>query len=798
MQDARAWLDGALAVLRERKAREPRPDIRCLRQDWGPMRLGRAVTGAPFRLNGKDYAPPGLGTHADSVIEVTLPGPGRRLTGFAGVDDHPQARQHALPLVFRVEAGGKELWRSGEQRVDMEPARVDAELAGARAFRLMVQAPGYGCAPANWVELQATLADGRRIPIGAPAPPDHACVGFTYGGQPWDDLRGAAVLAEEELPGTADYALRRLTQTADDGLQVILEFRAYRAFPAVEWTARFRNTGRRATPVLEAIRSLDLTLPGGAILHHFRGDDNTAEGYEPHTAELKAGCRLEFAPVGGRPTNRSWPYYNLEYPARQRGVFIVVGWAGQWAACFQHDAGYGLTRVTAGQELTHFTLLPGEEVRAPLSVLLFWHGDRLRSHNLWRRWMMACNLPRPGGRLPAPFLAANWGSEMHRADESSQLAFLERYAAERIPLDYWWMDAGWYPCAGDWGRTGTWEVDRRRFPRGLRAISDYACAQGLKSIVWFEPERVHPGTWLDQRHPEWLLACDPAGERHWSSGDKLFNLGDPDARRWLTDQVTHLIQEEGVALYRQDFNFNPLPYWRAHDAPDRQGITEIRYVEGYFAYWTALQERFPDMPIDSCAAGGRRNDLETVRRAIPLTKTDYDYADQPTKHAFHHSLFLWLPFFGAGVMPLDQVDPYAVRSAFAPMTALGYDVRRPDIDYALLRRLLDEWREIAAFYYADYYPLTPYNRTEDAWIAWQFHDPERDAGVVQVFSRAANPYESARFKLRGLNGRTRYRVTDRDRPENGAGRDGRDLMENGLPVAVTRKPQAIVMTYRAE
>ncbi|MDP7288943.1 MAG: hypothetical protein QGH94_13220, partial [Phycisphaerae bacterium] len=59
-----------------------------------------------------------------------------------------------------------------------------------------------------------------------------------------------------------------------------------------------------------------------------------------------------------------------------------------------------------GQELTHFKLLPGEEVRTPLIALLFWQGDWIRAQNLWRRWMMAHSMPKPGGRLPPPQFAS--------------------------------------------------------------------------------------------------------------------------------------------------------------------------------------------------------------------------------------------------------------------------------------------------------------------------------------------------------------------------------------------------------
>ncbi len=39
---------------------------------------------------------------------------------------------------------------------------------------------------------------------------------------------------------------------------------------------------------------------------------------------------------------------------------------------------------------------------------------------------------------------------------------------------------------------------------------------------------------------------------------------------------------------------DPLPFWRRNDAPDRQGITEIRHITGYFAYWDALLEATPE------------------------------------------------------------------------------------------------------------------------------------------------------------------------------------------------------------
>jgi hypothetical protein len=69
--------------------------------------------------------------------------------------------------------------------------------------------------------------------------------------------------------------------------------------------------------------------------------------------------------------------------------------------------------------------------------------------------------------------------------------------------------------------------------------------------------------------------------------------------------------------------YDPLPYWRANDAPDRQGMAEIRHVEGLYEFWNDLLRRHPGLVIDNCASGGRRIDLETISRSIPLWRSDW-------------------------------------------------------------------------------------------------------------------------------------------------------------------------------
>ncbi|HNT37357.1 MAG TPA: alpha-galactosidase, partial [bacterium] len=357
------------------------------------------------------------------------------------------------------------------------------------------------------------------------------------------------------------------------------------------------------------------------------------------------------------------------------------------------------------------------------------------------------------------------------------LEFLQRYAEEGIQLDNWWLDAGWYESEGSWVRTGTWVVDKKRYPKGIREVSDYAKSLGIKTITWFEPERVHSGTWLAQERPEWV---------HGGKDGGLLKLGDSECRGWMVDRIDKIVNEEGIDIYRQDFNIDPLVFWRANDTQDRQGITEIRHVEGYFKMWDELLRRHPGMLIDSCASGGRRNDLETLRRAVPLLRSDYIF-DAVGEQCHTYGLSFWIPFNGTGFI---EIEPYLVRSMMAAKFTLGSDVRRKDLNYNLLRKLIAEWREISDYFLGDYYPLTRYSLAEDAWMAWQFNRVDLASGVVQAFRRKESTAFGSQFKLHDLEPEATYVVKNFDNDGRTEEYSGAELMGSGLRIVIDERPAA--------
>jgi hypothetical protein len=274
------------------------------------------------------------------------------------------------------------------------------------------RAPGQAAAPtvgaqaeaARWTALKFGGV-AESLPGAAPGRPPLTTeppFSFTYDGKSFRDLAWKPVRASSRLD---DCRTEHTLPYADDktGLQLRCVAVEYHDFPAVEWTAYFKNAGTSSTPILENIQGLDARFERGAhgefVLHGIKGDFCAADSFEPYQRTLASNSVTKFAPpASGKSCDgpKGWPYFNLRYP--DGGVILAVGWPGQWAASFTRDNAAGL-RIQAGQELTRLILKPGEEIRTPLIALLFWQGaDVVEAQNLWRRWYVAHNMPRVEGK----------------------------------------------------------------------------------------------------------------------------------------------------------------------------------------------------------------------------------------------------------------------------------------------------------------------------------------------------------------------------------------------------------------
>ena len=669
----------------------------------------------------------------------------------------------------------------------------EAELAEARAWgALRFGEPKSG---------EASLPADPELPFS-----------FIYDGRKSSEFLGSWKM-ERSAPKTTGDVTERTTTISDpgSGLQVRCVVSEFPGFPVGEWVVYCKKTGTTNTPILSEIRALDgrlrLKRDRSAVVHYAKGSECRLDDFSPllvalgptpdaqQSPWLGAGNPLRLGSKEGRSSCGMLPFFNVD--AGTNGVIGAIGWTGEWAAdIFRNNTE---VRMLAGMTRTHLKLLPGEEIRSPRITLLFWQGDRMRGHNLWRRFVLAHHSPQMGGK-PArvPVSLVTWGGNFAK----KHIAHGQWCKDNKLPLDFLWVDAGWFGkdeakvgatvFNSNWGAlVGDWFPNPGYFPEGLGPVGKALKEMDLGFLLWLEPERVFKGTMWTREHPEFLRG--PVGKNY------LFDLGNPAARRALTDHLVKLINDGNISCYRQDFNMDPRPFWNAADAPDRVGMAEIQHITGLYQMWDDLLARCPGLLIDNCSSGGRRIDIETMSRSIPLWRSDTQCFPGFSGAAMQgqtHGLGFWVPL-SAGCC--DREETYMFRSALGPgLDLIMYEFEKDNAKHFSLdwlRKRLGELNQTRDFFLGDFHPLIGFTLAEDSWAAWQFDRADLGAGMVLAFRRPQSPFVQATLPLKGLQAEVTYEFRD---AESGSltQLSGKECMENGLRVEMPDRPASRLLVYR--
>ncbi|WP_176013768.1 glycoside hydrolase family 36 protein [Victivallis sp. Marseille-Q1083] len=629
---------------------------------------------------------------------------------------------------------------------------------------------------------------------------------FRYDGEAFDPAR--CEVMERLLAETAGYRRWQLCCTLPDRkLMLRLTRTEYRDYPVAEYLPELLGIGDEASGLVEDFQALAFVLPlprserwdeypyREVRVRRNLGSKNAQDDFVAADAVLRDRYpvdRLTMDTDEGRSSAAFLPFFGVDL-SPEEGYNFGLGWSGAWRADFHLDTAL---RITAGQRKTCFRVLPGETIRQMSVAVQHRSGlSAAAGRNQWRRFLLEYHSPRDraGNLLLPPLPLCAWGGMSNRA-----LQEMVRIREEHLlPYDTFWVDAGWFGPArevadseydgSDWYRTvGDWRINPVPHPDGLKPVADTVHAAGMKFLLWVEIERVMPDAPVAQEHPDWLLH---AGD---DVGNLLLDLGNPAAWQWAFETVAGLIRSQGVDIYRQDFNFNTIPFWTEADAPDRQGICEAKYIAGLYRLWDALRTEFPDLLIDNCASGGRRLDLETVSRSICLWRSDllgrpwFDCSE--CNHTENGYLSGWLPLHAGGVT-MNPLDDYALLSGVGTggsFSGFGALELAP-AEWEWLRSRLELVQRVRRYFLADFYLLTPQPENRRNFYAVQCHDPETDSGVVLAFRRPESPEASLKLSCHAVVPAARYRLERWEGDESDVG--GETLQQWHLEFPAPRSVQ---------
>ena len=391
-----------------------------------------------------------------------------------------------------------------------------------------------------------------------------------------------------------------------DVLRITIKLTHYFTHGATEWTVWFENISDKNSGILENLQTKVEFVGKKPVLKGILGDH--VNKYRPYEKDLTKE-NVDFISDKGRATHEFFPYFNLEYG--DSGCFLAIGWAGTWKANFSYLQDKTVYSASSVVDLSTY-LKPNEKIRTALfSFLPYNVRDEVYATNLWRNWYIEQNMPKfdATGKDIKPFSACCFDSNTGRKRTDGSLSetyytwkpTFEKLLSIGLKIDFRWVDAGWYqrPDLGttdgacfesDWWPTvGTWVFDPIKWPKGtFRQSTDFARQKGVKTLLWFEPDRVNDIDNLVKNFgykKEWAIPAENVID--------IFNdFGNKDCFNWVLGQIRKTLTENKVELYREDFNVDiPKLNWDYGDklqCENRKGFTECNHISNHYKLWDEI------------------------------------------------------------------------------------------------------------------------------------------------------------------------------------------------------------------
>lgn len=639
---------------------------------------------------------------------------------------------------------------------------------------------------------------------------------FTYDGVSFSEL-------SKKITETDD----KIIYSLEDGLTAELRKKYYNEYDATEWVIYWSYSGKGKSKILSEINDCDVLVNLPEYVHKFKGDRLTDGA--PKIIKMK-GCvpglkyrcddwesstefsfhedyiwnenqSLEYINTGGVPSNGMMPFFEINQG--DKGAIVAIGWSGGWKVQFtKHKDGIA---VKTGMKRAKFYLNEGECIRTTSVLVMEYDNGSDNASNKFRRLIkdhFSCTTRR---NRKKNYLIANelWGG----LTSEEMIKRIGEYKKYGIVFDQEWIDAGWYGSSkkcddafeGDWASfTGDWYMNPRVHENGMADVKEACEDAGMRMMFWIEPERVIEGTESVKAHPEYVIRVKEDKTGGYSP-HCLMDLGNDDARKYVFDTICSFADKLNMECLRQDFNFEPEIYWDANEGEDRRGIREIKHVMGLYKFWDDLLAKYPDLMIDNCASGGRRIDIETLKRAIPFFRSDYqcEFNPEPDVTQTHGTnISRYLPYTGCTTKV--KSDTYAARSTYASSWGGAFYntvfQTMDDADFKWAKATLEEYKSVRKYFSCDFYNHGATTMDQSSWTVWQYDDCGNE-GIIMAFRRCKSPMKTTVINLRGIDIGADYEFICCDSGETRRV-SGRDLSKQGFEIELDKKYSSTLIKYR--
>jgi alpha-galactosidase len=327
---------------------------------------------------------------------------------------------------------------------------------------------------------------------------------------------------------------------------------------------------------------------------------------EPGTSHVLQSTR-------GIPSAQAYPYFAIVDQSREQPTndvyFGTIEWSGNWSIEIQTNI-QGNTTIIGGINDRDFgwSLGPLESTaqwRQPFTVGFTKKG--LSDARTLMTRCVACSNPKPLN----PVLYNGW--EVYGANVTIDNQIKVAKHAATLGVELFVLDDGWFKGrSSDTAGLGDWYVDKKKFPNGLKPLSDKVHNLGMKFGLWFEPEMVNPDSDLYRAHPDWIYYY-PDYERYLERNQLVLNITKHEVQEYIVERMIDIISTANVDYIKWDMN-RPISEAGSKPTGDKDPKEVwVKHVLVVYSIMRRLKKQFPNLLIESCCSGGGRADAAILK-----------------------------------------------------------------------------------------------------------------------------------------------------------------------------------------
>ncbi len=334
--------------------------------------------------------------------------------------------------------------------------------------------------------------------------------------------------------------------------------------------------------------------------------------------------RIQVRSTGSWSTGEYLPMACMRNVTKETMQFWQIEHNGPWDWELQGNKGKLSLILTGPNEMEHHwwkCLKPGETfetVPAAAGIVKGGIDETFAVLTKYRRTIRRDNAD--NRKLPVIFndyMNCLW------ADPTTEKELPMIDAAAAAGCEYYCIDAGWYTDDNWWPNVGKWEPSERRFPNGLKEVTDAIRSKGMIPGIWLEiefmgircpmAEKVDP-SWFFQRHGKVVIDKD----RY------QLDFRNPQVRSYTRGVVDRLIKEYGIGYFKIDYNTNA--FMGTGYNSDSFGDGLLEHNRAYLKWLDEIFTDYPELVIENCSSGGMRMDYAMLERhSIQSTSDQTNY-----------------------------------------------------------------------------------------------------------------------------------------------------------------------------